>query len=69
MLGMLICGTANTIVGKYLDMTKAPKNWPNDNVDWPEDQKDKCFPFTHPYIQTFSMFVGEIVVFFALFIK
>ena len=40
MLGMLLTGTANTIVGKYLDLTKAPKI----------PESEGCYLFTHPYI-------------------
>lgn len=40
MLGMLATGTANTIVGKYLDLSKAPK----------ESPAGGCYYFIHPYL-------------------
>lgn len=55
--GMLATGTANTLVGKYLDEEVAPKSAVG------------CFYFTHPYIQTTFMFLGEFMVFGFLGIK
>jgi hypothetical protein len=39
MAGMLTFGTANTLIGKYLDTAKAPKYSP-----------DGCYNFAHPYL-------------------
>lgn len=58
--GMLLTGTANTIVGKYMDLTKAPK-------DFPEAQG--CYYFIHPYLQTAVMFFGELTVYLFLAVK
>ena len=71
MLGMLCTGTANTIVGKYIDLQIAPKRifYPGEpDNPYPYDYP-VCFPYLHPYIQTAVMFVGELIVFSFLFIK
>ena len=52
--GMLIFGTANTVVLKIQDDTTSP---------------GPGYPFTHPYLQTAFMFVGESVCFLFLWIK
>jgi hypothetical protein len=41
---MLVTGTMNTIVGKYLDLQLAPM----DKVM--VDGVERCYLFTHPYI-------------------
>ena len=64
MLGMLLSGTANTLVSKYLDDSNAPKA----KVPW-TDGTERCYLFTHPYMQTSFMFVGEISCFIFLAIK
>jgi hypothetical protein len=56
--GMLTFGTANTLIGKYLDTSKAPKYSP-----------DGCYNFAHPYLQTTFMFFGEFMCFILLGIK
>ncbi len=58
--GMLAFGTANTLVGKYLDTSKAPKE---------SGEPDKCYNFAHPYLQTTFMFLGEFLCFILLGIK
>lgn len=63
MLGMLTTGTANTIVGKYLDLQQAPKG------EYTYDGVTGCYMFLHPYLQTSSMFFGELIVYLFLFIK
>lgn len=60
MLGMLTFGTANTIVGKYLDTEQAPQE---------SGVAGRCFYFTHPYFQTAVMFFGELCCFLLLFVK
>lgn len=65
MTGMLFCGTANTIVGKYIDLQIAPKYI----IPATPDSKPMCYPFLHPYIQTAVMFIGELIVYSFLFIK
>lgn len=45
MMGMLLTGTMNTIVGKYLDLQLAPSgNFIRENGE------EGCYLFTHPYI-------------------
>jgi hypothetical protein len=44
MTAMLVTGTMNTIVGKYLDLQLAPM----DKVM--VDGVERCYLFTHPYI-------------------
>jgi hypothetical protein len=55
MLGMLLTGTANTMILKIQDMEHSPPGG--------------CNQFTHPYMQGMFMFVGEFVCFGLLFIK
>ena len=64
MMGMLLSGTANTLVGKYLDNSEAPKG-----KDYPRGDTTGCYLFTHPYMQTSFMFIGEISCFIFLAIK
>lgn len=52
--GMLVCGTVNTLVLKIQDDTNSP---------------GPGYPFTHPYLQTSFMFLGESFCFFFLWIK
>jgi hypothetical protein len=56
MLGMLICGTMNTLVMKYQDDTET-------TIDGITNT------FTHPYLQSAFMFVGELSCFGLLGIK
>lgn len=56
MAGMLVTGTANTMIMKVQDNTYSPLNPP-------------CNVFQHPYLQTAFMFVGELLCFAFLFIK
>jgi hypothetical protein len=41
MAGLIVVGTAGTIIGKYLDVQAAPKT--------PAGETG-CFYFTHPYL-------------------
>lgn len=69
MLAMLLTGTANTIVGKYIDLQIAPKViYPANSPQNPENYP-VCYPFLHPYLQTAVMFIGELSVYLALFAK
>ena len=52
MTGMLITGSANTIINKWQDQTVSD-----------------CNEFTHPYLQTLFMFLGEFMCFAFLFAK
>jgi hypothetical protein len=61
MMGIIVVGTAGTFIGKYLDLTKSPKNDPQ----FP----DRCYYFTHPYLQTTFMFIGEFSCFGLLYLK
>lgn len=61
--GMLTFGTANTLIGKYLDLSKGPIN------GGPNPEAGRCYYFVHPYLQTSFMFVGELLCFIFLFIK
>jgi len=56
MLGMLVCGTMNTLVMKYQDDTET-------TIDGITNT------FTHPYLQSAFMFVGEFSCFGLLAIK
>jgi hypothetical protein len=56
MIGMLICGTMNTLVMKYQDDTVTVF----DGID---------YPFTHPYLQCAFMFLGEFLCMGLLVIK
>lgn len=58
--GMLATGTANTLIGKYIDIAQAPKV---------SDVAGRCYNFTHPYLQTTVMFAGELLCFAFLGIK
>ncbi len=49
MLGMLISGTANTILMKVQNLSPAE----------PIDKKDKIF--NHPFLQCAVMFIGELL--------
>jgi hypothetical protein len=60
MCGMLITGTANTLVGKYVDIQVAPAD---------SGIEGRCFYFTHPYLQTTVMFAGELLCFVFLAVK
>jgi drug/metabolite transporter (DMT)-like permease len=60
MSGMLITGTANTLIGKYVDIQQAPAE---------SGIEGRCFNFTHPYLQTTVMFAGELLCFVFLAIK
>ena len=57
MSGLIVVGTAGTIIGKYLDLTAAPRS------------ANGCYYFTHPYLQTYFMFLGELLCFPMLWIK
>lgn len=52
MLGMLISGSANTLVLKFQNDVSSDNNL-----------------FTHPYFQTWIMFLGELTVFGAYGVK
>jgi hypothetical protein len=55
--GLIVVGTAGTIIGKYLDLTAAPSS------------DSGCYYFAHPYLQTYFMFLGELLCFPMLWIK
>ena len=46
--GMLAFGTANTLIGKYLDNSKSPKS-PNSVLPRPLSST-QCYLFTHPFL-------------------
>ena len=61
--GMLCFGTANTLIGKYLDLSQGPKE------GGPNPAAGYCYYFVHPYLQTSFMFLGELFCFVFLFVK
>jgi hypothetical protein len=52
MVGMLLTGTANTVVLKVMDVQEAEY----------DDSKGVKKPFSHPFFQTALMFLGELCV-------
>lgn len=63
MAGMLLTGTANTVVLKIMDVAKA------DYTDPVTKKLVKDGDFNHPFFQTALMFLGELCVLFAYFIS
>jgi len=59
MIGMLLTGTANTVVLKVMDVQTAAYH----------GSDGKKVPFSHPFFQTAIMFLGELCVLFAFFIS
>jgi hypothetical protein len=52
MLGMLIAGTANTVLTKWQNCEKGVPGI---------DYRGKEMKFTHPYVQSANMFLGEML--------
>ena len=58
MVAMLIAGTANTLLTKWQNNEVGLKTPPG---CIPGDKVIPCDTFTHPYVQSANMFIGELL--------
>jgi hypothetical protein len=66
MAGMLLAGTANTLLTKWQNQSvgvETPDNCYDPN-DKPVPGRVPCQTFTHPYVQSVNMFLGELLCLF-----
>lgn len=64
MVGMLIAGTLNTLLTKWQNQVEVPGF-----IQWGDDKGKVQQTFTHPYVQSANMFIGEMLCLFAYFAK
>jgi hypothetical protein len=60
MVGMLICGTANTLLTKWQN-GQVGVEAPAGCIPYDKDPNLACQTFTHPYVQSANMFLGEFL--------
>ena len=60
MVGMLIAGTLNTLLTKWQNNEVGVKKF----VEFGPDKDKKYQTFTHPYVQSANMFIGELLCIF-----
>ena len=61
MVAMLIAGTANTLLTKWQNNEVGLKTPPG---CIPGGKVNPCDTFTHPYVQSANMFIGELLCLF-----